>query len=133
MTSDKAAATQNGAAGLTTGQLAARVGITADAVRFYERQGLLLSPARTAASYRQFPASAVDRIRFIRTTQRLGLRLKEIRRLLLIQDERGCAREEARELLRARLAEVENAQVELELVRQELGSTLAQLDREKRS
>ena len=118
--------------GLTVGQVAERAGVTPDAIRFYEREGLIPPPERTAASYRLFPSSTIDRVRFIRAVQRLGLRLREIRELLLVQDARGCARTEARALFRRRRDEVEAMLVELDLVRQALNSTLSDMESEER-
>jgi DNA-binding transcriptional MerR regulator len=46
-------------------ELAAAVGVGADTIRFYEKTGLLLAPARTPAGYRIYEASVVDRLRFI--------------------------------------------------------------------
>ena len=56
---------------LRVGELAAAVGVTADTVRYYERVGLLPSPARTSAGYRAYGDGAVDRMRFIQGAQRL--------------------------------------------------------------
>jgi DNA-binding transcriptional MerR regulator len=64
---------------LTVSQLARRVGLSPDAVRYYERVGLLPPPARTAAGYRAYQEAAVDRLRLVTGARRLGLRLREIR------------------------------------------------------
>ena len=56
-------------------------------MRYYERRGLLPKPERTAAGYRQYPQDAVERLRFIKSTQRVGLRLREIAELLAICDQ----------------------------------------------
>jgi MerR family transcriptional regulator, copper efflux regulator len=60
------------------GQLATRAGIPARTIRFYEQSGLLPAPARTPAGYRDYDASAVSRLRFIRAAQSLDLSLAEI-------------------------------------------------------
>jgi DNA-binding transcriptional MerR regulator len=84
---------------LTVRGLATAVGITPDAVRFYERSGLLLAPERTPAGYRSYTSNAIDRLRFIQGAQRLGLRLREIRDLLAVRDTGTCPCEPA-EVLR---------------------------------
>lgn len=68
---------------LTIGALARAAGVGIETIRFYERRGLLLEPPRTAAGYRQYSAEAVDRLRFIRRAQGLGItqKLNELRRL----------------------------------------------------
>lgn len=41
---------------LTIGRLAKSAKLGVETIRFYEREGLLNEPARTASGYRQFPA-----------------------------------------------------------------------------
>jgi len=50
--------------------------------RFYEREGLLHAPARTASGYRRYPPETVERLGFIRRAKGLGFSLAEIRQLL---------------------------------------------------
>ena len=76
---------------LTIGQLANRTGVNIQTVRYYERRGLLASPARTGSGYRQFAPEAVARLRFIRRAQDLGFSLEEIRGLLALRIERASS------------------------------------------
>jgi DNA-binding transcriptional MerR regulator len=92
---------------LTVSKLAARVGLTADTIRYYERAGLLPPPDRTASGYRAFDDNAVDRLRFIKGAQRIGLRLQEIKELLDIWDRGLCPCGHAEELLRQRVSEID--------------------------
>lgn len=55
---------------LTVSKWAARVGLTADTIRYYERAGLLPPPDPTASRYRAFDDDAVERLRFIKGAQR---------------------------------------------------------------
>lgn len=76
---------------LTIGQLAARADMTADAIRFYEREGLLVPAARTAAAYRLYADDAVRRLGFIRHAQQCGFSLGEIKELLELRaSDRAC-------------------------------------------
>lgn len=70
---------------LTRKQVADAAGVTIEAVRFYEREGVIADPPRTASGYRQYPADTVGRIRFIKKAQRLGFTLPEIKELLALQ------------------------------------------------
>jgi DNA-binding transcriptional MerR regulator len=63
---------------LKIGEVAARAGVSVDAVRLYERRGLLEKADRTASGYRTFAPSAVDRIRVTRQLSALGMTLDEI-------------------------------------------------------
>src|SRR6516225_4799045 len=70
---------------LTIGRLAREVGINLETVRFYERQGLLPRPPRSASGYRLFPADAPRRLKFIKRVQELGFSLRKIRELLALR------------------------------------------------
>src|SRR6516165_512293 len=70
---------------LSVGQLAARAGVRADTIRYYERAGLLPEPNRTDGDHRRYGAADLDRLLFIRGAQRLGLRLAEIRELVALR------------------------------------------------
>jgi DNA-binding transcriptional MerR regulator len=74
-----------GGAGLTIGKVAARSGVGAKAIRFYESVGVIVPPARAANGYRVYSAEAVDLLRFIRQAQGLGLTLDEIREIVTIR------------------------------------------------
>lgn len=66
---------------LTVGQLAARSGVAASALRYYEDRGLL-APERDASGYRRYPRAALRRVAFIVFAQRVGLSLAEIAQAL---------------------------------------------------
>jgi DNA-binding transcriptional MerR regulator len=93
---------------LTVSKLADRVGLTADTIRFYEREGLLPEPDRTASGYRAYDEDAVERLRFIKGAQRIGLRLQEIKELLDIRDRGLCPCGYTEELLRRRVSEIDS-------------------------
>lgn len=71
--------------GLTIGRVARGAGLAIDTVRYYEREGLLVKPARSSSGYRQYSADAVTRLRFIRQAKDLGFSLSEIRELLALR------------------------------------------------
>lgn len=72
---------------MRTGELAERAGISPEAVRFYERVGVLSAPARTASGYRDYDETAVDRLSFVRAAQAVGLTLGQIREVIAFRDE----------------------------------------------
>jgi DNA-binding transcriptional MerR regulator len=109
---------------LTVGQLAARAGVRADTVRYYERAGLLPVPQRTGGEHRRYGAADVDRLLFIRGAQRLGLRLAEIRALTEVRDTGTCPCGPAGELLRAHLAETDREIARLTALRGQLTGML---------
>ena len=70
---------------MTIGKLAKEAGISTDAVRFYERCGLIPEPARTASNYRVYPAEDAVQLRFIKRAKDLGFSLSEIRELIAMR------------------------------------------------
>src|SRR5687767_13772051 len=91
---------------MTVADLARAASSSTDAVRHYERVGLLPAPPRGSNGYRHYDESAIDRLHFIQGAQRLGLRLREIRELLSIRDTGVCPCGDAARLMRARLDEI---------------------------
>jgi MerR family copper efflux transcriptional regulator len=71
--------------GLTIGRLAKQVGLGIETVRFYERQGLIEPPPRTASNYRIYPEEEVTRLKFIKRAKNLGFTLNEIKELMFIR------------------------------------------------
>ncbi|MGV9408338.1 MerR family transcriptional regulator [Nocardia sp. NPDC003693] len=110
-------------------QLAARSGVPATTLRFYEDTGLLI-PERTAAGYRLYDQDAVDRLAFIATAKRLGLSLEEIAELLRVRDAGACGqvKAELRPMITARIAEAEQRAAELAAYTASLHQALAHLN-----
>jgi len=54
------------------GELAAKAGLSAKTIRFYEQAGLMPAPPRTHAGYRDYPPRALDRLAFIGHAQSAG-------------------------------------------------------------
>lgn len=76
--------------GLRVSELAARAGVTASAVRFYERAGLLSSARRAANGYRVFDESALDDLALIGKAKDIGMSLGEIADLVSAWHSREC-------------------------------------------
>jgi DNA-binding transcriptional MerR regulator len=76
---------------LTIGKLAKAGDISTDALRYYEREGLLAPASKTDSGYRLYGEDAVRRVRFIQHAQACGFTLVEIRELLhLRQSDSAC-------------------------------------------
>ena len=72
-------------AGITIGAFAKAAGVRTDTIRYYERNGLLPPPARTAAGYRVYSEAELERVKFVRKAQGLGFTLNEIGMLLALR------------------------------------------------
>ncbi|RMH16659.1 MAG: heavy metal-responsive transcriptional regulator [Gemmatimonadetes bacterium] len=110
------------------GELAARAGVSPDAIRYYEREGVLPPPRRSSSGYRQYDSGAVERVRFIRKAKALGLRLSEVREVFEIASGGRAPCTHVRTLLEGHLRDVEARMRELRSLRTTLRRTLEQLD-----
>jgi DNA-binding transcriptional MerR regulator len=63
---------------LKIGEVATRAGVTVDAVRFYERRGVLPPAERQPSGYRSYTDETVERIRLTKSLQALGFTLEEV-------------------------------------------------------
>jgi DNA-binding transcriptional MerR regulator len=107
------------------GELAQRVGVGIDTVRYYERQGLLPAPDRLASGYRRYDEVDIARLRFVRRAKALGFTLVEIRELLALsgrrEDDMGSLKAAAIE----KLSDVEVKLAELTRIRDGLRALVA--------
>ncbi|MBT8242057.1 MAG: heavy metal-responsive transcriptional regulator [Acidimicrobiia bacterium] len=103
------------------GQLAARSGVPARTIRFYEERGILPEPSRTDSGYREYAESDVHRLRFLRAAQDAGLTLAEIRSVFAIRARGEAPCEHTLALLEAKRSEVTDRLESLEALQEELG------------
>lgn len=96
------------------GRAAKKIGLTPDAIRFYERNALLPRPPRTAGGFRQYGEGDVETVAFIRRVQSLGFKLSEIRSLLQLRDKRLQPCAPVRRKLQAKLADVHKKLADLQ-------------------
>ena len=73
------------------GEFADAVGVSVDAVRFYERRGVLHPASRTSGGYRTFGQPDLERIRLARQLQQLGLTVGEVVEALTAHDTAGAS------------------------------------------
>ena len=99
------------------GELAARSGVTAKTIRFWEAKGLLPDPARTRAGYRDYDSDTLERLDFIRHAQTAGLTIAEIRQVLEISDSGQPACGHVTDLIHQHLTDVDQRINELEETR----------------
>ena len=63
------------------GELAGELGVSADTIRFYEREGLLPRPPRTESGYRDYGPVDVERIRLMLELRRLDIPVADAARI----------------------------------------------------
>lgn len=106
--------------------------MTVDAIRFYEKRGLLPKAQRTAGHFRVYSPGDLERLRFIRQMQALGFSLKEIRELVDLRGRKTEACETVRQLLQEKLASTRTKVRQLKQLEAELLADLSKCNEELR-
>ncbi|THF66098.1 Cd(II)/Pb(II)-responsive transcriptional regulator [Pseudothauera nasutitermitis] len=108
------------------GDLARTAQCTVETVRYYEREGLLPPPARTAGNFRDYGHEHADRLRFIRNCRALDMSHGEIRSVLALADQPAAGCGAVNEVFDQHIAHVDERIRELEQLR---GALLALRER----
>ena len=114
---------------LKIGEVAKLSGIGIEALRFYEKSGLLRRPARTGSGYRVYSHDVLERLEFIRRAQVLGFTLEEIRQIIAEKDAGQSPCAAVREVVRRRLDELDERMAQMRLFRKELSEALKEWDK----
>lgn len=114
------------------GVVAKRIGLSVDAIRFYERNSLLPRPPRTQGGFRQYGETDLETLAFIRRVQGLGFKLSEIRGLLRLRGNQLQPCAPVRRRLEEKLADVQRKLTDLQKLEQELRLALRSCKRELR-
>ena len=115
---------------LTIGNVAARTGLTPDALRYYERLGVIERPQRTAAGFRLYQQDVLVRLRFVKQAQRQGWTLAEIRNLLQLDTAGALTQcQQVERLLRHKIADLDARLAELREFRRTLNAQLGRCAR----
>ncbi len=119
---------KRGLADLSIGEVAAQTGCTAEAIRYYEREGVVPCPPRAGTGrYRQYGSADVERLAFLRRARELGFSLDEVRALLAFSHGdpgRSCG--DVDRLARAHLAQVDEKIAQLNALRDALAGVIDQ-------
>lgn len=102
------------------GELAARAGTSVKTIRYYDRVGVLCPEERSEAGYRLYGEDALDRYRFVRAAQAVGLSLGEIRQILALRDHGESPCRFVADLIGQRADELDARIAELVALRDEL-------------
>ena len=111
------------------GIAAKKVGLSVDAIRFYERNALMPRPPRTQGGFRQYGQGDIETLAFIRRVQGLGFKLSEIRGLLSLRGRRMQPCAPVRRRLQAKLADVRQKLKNLRKLERELQLALRSCDK----
>jgi len=114
---------------LKIGEVSQTSGIGIEALRFYERSGLLGKPVRSMSGYRLYDEGVLERLAFIKKAQTLGFSLDEIGRIIKDAQSGASPCDDVREIVRRRLTELDERMREMRRYRKELAQTLADWDK----
>lgn len=109
------------------GDVAKESGLSIDTIRYYERLGLVEKPVRSEGGFRLYTKQTVEKLKFIRKAQSLGLTLSEIKQIIR-QSEKGlesCCNYVG-DLFHKKLEELESKMNELREMRRGLKDLMEQ-------
>jgi Hg(II)-responsive transcriptional regulator len=113
---------------MRTSELAGQAGVNTETLRYYEHRGLLTQPPRTPGGYRDYPAAAVELLRFIKRAQELGFTLDEVEELLHLDTGGPDSCDAARALAEHRRADLEQRIRDLQRMHDSLADLVATCD-----
>jgi MerR family Zn(II)-responsive transcriptional regulator of zntA len=111
---------------MTVNEIARRTGVPSHTVRYYTRIGLLRPARRRDNGYKEFTTLELQRLHFIRSAQRLGLTLSEIREVIARAARGDSPCPMVREILSRRLIENQRSLQELATLVQRMDTALEQ-------
>lgn len=85
---------------LTISALAEAASVNIETIRFYQRKGLVGTPVKPYGSIRRYGNTELERIRFIKSAQKLGFSLEEVAQLLNLEDGVQCHEAQAQATLK---------------------------------
>jgi Cu(I)-responsive transcriptional regulator len=110
---------------MNIGEAAARSGLPAKTIRYWEEAGLIEAPARRPSGYRDYGERDVHVLRFLGRARSLGFSVEECRHLLALYQDRGRASADVKRIAEERIAAIDEKIRQLEGLR----ATLADLAR----
>ena len=105
---------------LSIGELAKRGNVSTSLLRYYEKEQLLVPSQRSDAGYRLYAPESVRTLRFIRSAQRYGFSLNDIRLIVNTGNNNDADDNEIISIAEQRFLEIERRITEMLVLRHEL-------------
>jgi MerR family transcriptional regulator, copper efflux regulator len=99
---------------MNIGEAAARSGVSAKMIRYYEQSGLITAPQRTMAGYRVYGEPDIHALRFIRRARDLGFTVEQIGELMELWRDRSRASSDVKRIAMAHVEVLEAKRREIE-------------------
>jgi len=118
---------------LKIGAVAKRTGLSVDAIRFYEKEGLLKVSRRSEGGFRLFQDKDIEDLHLIRNGQSRGFSLEEIRDLLSVRDGTSTPCADVKKLLERKLVTLQLKIAEFRSRKSEANASCPVLDSKRSS
>ncbi|MEQ8371166.1 MAG: Cu(I)-responsive transcriptional regulator [Alphaproteobacteria bacterium] len=105
---------------MNIGEAAARSGLPAKTIRYYESRGLLTPASRRPNAYRDYDGRDVHTLRFLARARRLGFSVEDCRALLSLYQDRARSSSDVKRVAEQHLKEMEHRIAELTSLRDAL-------------
>lgn len=115
------------------GEAARQSGVTIETIRYYEREGLVPTPARFASGRRLYDGAGITRLRFIKRCRSLGFSIQDIQALLAIANEPNKACGDVKAIGEQHLCDVQKRITDLTRHERALMELLSECERGKPS
>lgn len=112
--------------GYAIGEMSRETGVNIEAIRYYERIGIIPKPDRTEGGNRQYNYAQLKRLFFIKRCRELGFNLEEIRALLGMTDSQEFTCREVHTMTVDHLATVKKKIADLRRLEKALRSMAAE-------
>ena len=117
---------------MNIGEAAAKAGVTAKSIRYYESVGLIAVAGRRANNYRDYGTREIEELRFIHRARSLGFSVKEVGDLLALWRDRSRASQQVRALAQGHVGDIERKIADLEAMKRTLVSLIGRCHNDER-
>ena len=99
------------------GDIAKRLAVSTDTLRYYEKQGILTSSLRGSSGYRLYTKHDIAQLEFVLRAKKVGFTLNEIKELLAIKvDKKSHSCQEVKQFTSEKISQVEEKITELSVI-----------------
>ncbi len=118
----------NQASRMTRASVAELTGVNPETLRYYEKEGLLDPPRRSATGYRIYGEEDLNRLNFVSRSKELGFSLRDIKEFIDLTGNPRTPRKELRDFANVRLRVIRAKIRDLRTMEKSLASLVSECD-----